>query len=54
MIGRLAQEAELISCLIGADAPLAREQIEAMVNGDVELELRDGGQRAYWWLLAAE
>jgi uncharacterized protein len=54
VIERLAQEAELISCLIGADAPLAREQIEAMVNGDVELELRDGGQRAYWWLLAAE
>ena len=25
-----------------------------MVNGGVELELRHGGQPAYWWLLAAE
>ena len=54
VIERLADEAELISCLAGADAPLAREEVEAMVNGDVELELREGGQRAYWWLLAAE
>jgi hypothetical protein len=39
---------------VGASAPLAREEVEAMVNGEVELELRDGGQHAYWWLLAAE
>jgi DAK2 domain fusion protein YloV len=54
VIAKLAQDAELISCLAGQDAPLAREQVEAMVNGAVELELRDGGQPAYWWLLAAE
>ncbi len=54
VIERLAQDAELISCLTGADAPLAPQEVEAMVNGDVELELRDGGQHAYWWLLAAE
>ncbi len=29
-------------------------EIEGMVNGGVELELRHGGQPAYWWLLAAE
>jgi uncharacterized protein len=45
---------ELISVLDGEDAPLALEEIEAMVNGGVELELRHGGQPAYWWLLAAE
>ena len=28
--------------------------IEGMVNGGVELELRHGGQPAYWWLLTAE
>jgi fatty acid kinase len=54
VIESLAQDAELISCLEGLDAPLAREQVEAMVNGNVELELREGGQHAYWWLLAAE
>jgi hypothetical protein len=54
VIGTLAQEAELISCLAGEGAPLEQEEIRAMVNGNVELELRDGGQHAYWWLLAAE
>jgi uncharacterized protein len=54
VIGALARDAELISCLTGEGAPLASEDIQAMVNGNVELELRDGGQHAYWWLLAAE
>jgi DAK2 domain fusion protein YloV len=45
---------ELISILDGEDAPLALEELEGMVNGGVELELRHGGQPAYWWLLAAE
>ena len=29
-------------------------ELEDLVDGDVELELRHGGQSAYWWLLAAE
>jgi len=45
---------ELISVLTGAGAPLGPEVVEGMVNGAVELELRNGGQTAYWWLLAAE
>ena len=40
--------------LAGAEAPLALGAARAMVNGGVELELRHGGQSAYWWLLAAE
>ncbi len=45
---------ELISVLAGREAPVHLGDIEAMVNGDVELELRHGGQPAYWWLLSAE
>ncbi len=45
---------ELISVLAGEQAPLALGELEQMVNGGVELELRHGGQAAYWWLLAAE
>jgi hypothetical protein len=45
---------ELISVLDGEDAPMALGDLRAMVNGGVELELRHGGQAAYWWLLAAE
>jgi len=45
---------ELISVLAGEGAPLRLGDIEGMVNGGVELELRNGGQPSYWWLLAAE
>jgi DAK2 domain fusion protein YloV len=45
---------ELISVLAGQEAPVRLGDIEGMVNGDVELELRHGGQPAYWWLLSAE
>jgi DAK2 domain fusion protein YloV len=50
----LAADAELISVLAGVGAPLELETIATMMDGDVELELREGGQPAYWWLLAAE
>jgi uncharacterized protein len=48
--------AELVSVLAGAGAPLALSAVERLLDGAVqaELELRDGGQPAYWWLLAAE
>jgi fatty acid kinase len=45
---------ELISVLAGEDAPLGLGDLEGMVNGGIELELRHGGQPAYWWLLVAE
>ena len=45
---------ELISVLAGEGAPVGLEQIDGLHGGEVELELRHGGQAAYWWLLAAE
>ena len=45
---------ELISVLAGEEAPLALGELEQMANGGIELELRHGGQSAYWWLLTAE
>ena len=55
VLAELADGAELISVLAGEDAPLVSAEVEGiMVDGEVELELRDGGQPAYWWLLAAE
>jgi DAK2 domain fusion protein YloV len=50
----LADGAELISVLAGQDAPLEPGDVAELVNGGIELELHDGGQPAYWWLLAAE
>lgn len=50
----LASEAELVTCLRGAEAPLTDDDVSALVDGEVELELAAGGQAAYWWLLSAE
>jgi DAK2 domain fusion protein YloV len=46
---------ELISVIAGEGAPLELGEVQGMLDGDeIELELRHGGQPAYWWLLAAE
>jgi DAK2 domain fusion protein YloV len=46
---------ELISVIAGVGAPLELDEVRGMIAGEeIELELRYGGQPAYWWLLAAE
>jgi dihydroxyacetone kinase-like predicted kinase len=54
VLERLAEGAELITCLQGAEAPLDEETVTALAHGDAEFELSEGGQLSYWWLLAAE
>jgi len=54
VLSRLARDAELITCLRGADAPLDDATVQGLINGEVELELSRGGQESYWWLLSAE
>jgi DAK2 domain fusion protein YloV len=50
----LSRDAEIVTCISGDGAPLDHDAIRALAPGDVELELEEGGQPAYWWLLAAE
>jgi uncharacterized protein len=54
VLEQLAPDAELITCLRGADPPLDDGTVQALAHGDVEFELSDGGQPGQWWLLAAE
>ena len=54
VLEQLAENAELITCLSGAEAPLDDETVQALAAGEVEFELSDGGQQSYWWLLSAE
>ncbi|HET7341719.1 MAG TPA: DAK2 domain-containing protein, partial [Methylomirabilota bacterium] len=54
VLAALAPDSELISVIAGAEAPLELSELEGIMDGDVELEFRHGGQPAYWWLLAAE
>jgi hypothetical protein len=54
VLGELTENAELITCLRGVDAPLDDAAVHALASDGVELELSEGGQPRYWWLLAAE
>ena len=54
VLGRLGEGAELLTCIAGAGAPLAEADVRALVPAGVELECEDGGQPAFWWLLASE
>ena len=51
---RLSDDAELITCLRGDDAPLDDDAVHELASDGVELELSVGGQPKYWWLLSAE
>ncbi|HEX2070102.1 MAG TPA: DAK2 domain-containing protein [Thermoleophilaceae bacterium] len=53
-LASLADGAELVTCIAGADAPLDEEAVAATVPGGVELDFHRGGQPAWWWLLCAE
>ena len=48
----LAEGAEILTVIGGAGAPIPLGEIEP--PDGVELELHDGGQAHYWWLLAAQ
>jgi DAK2 domain fusion protein YloV len=50
----LGDGAELVTVIAGAGAPLDEARIEALAPDGVELELSEGGQPGWWWLLSAE
>ena len=54
VLGQLGEDAELLTCIAGAGAPLDEAGVRALGPDGVELECEDGGQPAYWWLVAAE
>ena len=54
VVARLSEGREIVTCVCGADAPLGRDAIAALAPDGVELEVHEGGQPHYWWLIAAE
>jgi dihydroxyacetone kinase-like predicted kinase len=54
VLAQLGEGAELLTCIAGAGAPLDEDGVRALVSNGVDLEVEDGGQPAYWWLVAAE
>ncbi len=51
---RLAEGAEIVTVLAGADAPIPLSEIDTHVPDGVEVETHEGGQPSWWWLLAAQ
>jgi hypothetical protein len=54
VLGELGREAELLTVIEGAGAPLESSAVEALAPNGAEIELSRGGQPAWWWLLSAE
>jgi DAK2 domain fusion protein YloV len=51
---RLADGAEILTVVSGEGAPIALEEFAGHAPEGVEVELHEGGQPHYWWLLAAQ
>jgi DAK2 domain fusion protein YloV len=54
VLAQLSADAELVTCIEGEGAPLDGAAVAALAPAGIELELEDGGQPSWWWLLAAE
>jgi uncharacterized protein len=54
LVARLGEDAEIITILEGADPPVRAGELAMDLSNGAELEIRDGGQPTYWWLIAAQ
>jgi len=53
-MAQLAADTEILTIVSGKGAPIALSEVEGHAPGDVEVEVHEGGQPHYWWLLAAQ
>ncbi len=53
-IEALADGAEIVTVIAGEGAPIPLEQIGTHVPDGVEVEVHEGNQPSWWWLLAAQ
>jgi len=54
VLERIADGAEIVTLIEGADAPLRAADAGLNLGNGAELEIQDGGQPTYWWLVAAQ
>jgi hypothetical protein len=43
-----------VTCIAGAEAPLGEDEVEQALPAGLELDFHEGGQPAWWYLLAVE
>jgi uncharacterized protein len=53
-MAKLAEGAEILTVIGGDEAPISLSEVGRLAPEGVELELHEGGQANYWWLLAAQ
>jgi uncharacterized protein len=54
VVSRLSRGAEIITLIEGAGTPIHATDLRFELADGAELEVRDGGQPTYWWLIAAQ
>ena len=54
VVERIADGAEIVTLIEGADAPLHAADAGLRLGNGAELEIQEGGQPTYWWLVAAQ
>jgi DAK2 domain fusion protein YloV len=53
-VEKLAEGAEIVTVIAGEGAPIPLDEIESHAPDGVELEVHEGGQPSWWWLLASQ
>ncbi len=53
-IERLAEDAEIVTILQGAEARIPIDELPIELPDEVTVEVKRGGQPHYWWLIAAQ
>jgi len=53
-IQHLAEGAEIVTVIAGEGAPIPLSEIDTHAPEGVEVEVHEGGQPSWWWLLAAQ
>jgi DAK2 domain fusion protein YloV len=53
-IQHLAGGAEIVTVIAGEGAPIPLSEVDTHVPAGVEIEIHEGGQPSWWWLLAAQ
>jgi DAK2 domain fusion protein YloV len=54
VLTELGDGAELLTCFAGVMPPLSPAEVRRLAPSEAELELLDGGQPNWWWLISAE
>jgi dihydroxyacetone kinase-like predicted kinase len=53
-LAQIAAGAEIVTLIEGEDPPLSLDEVDLGLENGIEVELHQGGQPNWWWLVAAQ